>query len=244
MSDLIRGEYDGLTYYARRGTSDANSFIACAVHDEYGLKKYTLDGARVFDIGGHVGGVSILAARLGALVVCVEPVPENCEIIEANAAVNGLDIHVIRGAVGTDTISYGWTGEGLWGEETGRVHAWVGNTGHGLEREGYEPTTTLSVRRVTLAELIREFGKPYLVKLDCEGGEWSFLGEPEALDIPIIVGEYHGWEGNSVGAEEYTGNNIKRIESILGATHDLVFPDAAVGTDDDQAAGHFIAVRR
>jgi len=229
---------NGLRFWTRPGTSDHNSAIACAQEDEYGLQGYGLKGKLVFDIGAHIGGVAILATYLGAYAVAVEPVPENVEIIRANAMLNGFGVQVLAGAVGTDMISYGWTGEGLWGEETGAVHSFIGNTGLGLEREGYVPSRTLAVKRYTLEDIARLVGvTPYLVKLDCEGGEWSALAEPIAKEIPVLVGEYHGWDGASVGAEEFFGAT-ERILDLIGDTHEVNFPDDQVGN----AAGHFVAL--
>jgi FkbM family methyltransferase len=239
---VIEHIVNGMRFVARDGTSDTNSFLACAIHDEYGLRGYVLDRRLMFDIGAHVGGVSILAASLGARVVAVEPVPENADIIRQNVALNGYEdaITVLEGAVGTSTVAYGWTGEGLWGELTGAVHAFVGNTGHGLAREGYIPEHKITVEEFTLTGLTNEYGVPNLLKIDCEGGEWAVLAEPVISSVPVILGEYHPWSGSSVDAEVEFTDNHERLLALLDASHAVTFPDDI----PSDTAGHFIALRR
>jgi FkbM family methyltransferase len=53
------------------------------------------------------------------------------------------------------------------------------------------------MRALTLGELMAEHGLERIdvLKLDCEGSEFSILGRTTVLDrIGLIVGEYHGRE--------------------------------------------------
>lgn len=231
---------NGFTFRCRPDTSDQNSATACCWQDEYNLRSYDIAGKLVFDIGSHIGGVAVLAAALGALVVAVEPVPENAELVRANATLNSLAILVIEGAAGTDKIAYGWNGDGLWGEETSRVHTFVANTGLGLPREGYAASENIDVPQVTLASLIEAYGVPYLMKLDCEGGEWSVLAEPEAAQVPYITGEYHPWAGSPLGVVDEFRDMHSMILDRIGGSHDVTFPDPWPA----DTAGHFVAVKR
>jgi FkbM family methyltransferase len=238
MSEVVTlGSY---RFAVRPGKSDTNSAAACFNGDEYGLDRFILTDRLVFDIGAHVGGVSVKAASKGARVVAVEPVPENAALIRETVAMNDLPITVLEGAVGCNTVSYGWTGEGLWGALTGEVHSFVGNTGHGLPREGYTPEHTVEVEEFTLGYLVEEYGLPYLLKLDCEGGEWAVLAEPIIADIPVIVGEYHPWAGNPTGVTEEFTDNHEHLLALLDLSHRVVFPDDL----PSDTTSHFEAYKR
>lgn len=229
---------NGLRFTGRDGTSDANSAIACAQQDEYGIRDFDLRDRVVFDIGSHIGGVAVLAASMGARVVAIEPVPENAVLVRENAALNGFDIVVLEAAAGAGTemkIAYGWEGEGLYGEETASVHAFVGNSDYA--RIGYGHAQEVTVPTVSLAALVAEYGAPYLMKLDCEGGEWAILDDPLAHDVPVIVGEYHPWIGTP--EDERHDDNRHEVEARIGSTHDLSYYGPG-GID----AGNFRAVRR
>lgn len=235
---------NGLVFRGRVGTSDCNSAISCAFQDEYGLRNYDLAGKIMFDIGSHVGGVAILAAQLGARVVAVEPVPENAELVRINAELNGFDIAVVEAAAGAPggmSMSYGWYAvEGSGKDEpTADVHRFIGNTGIGQE-DGYEPATVIDVPTVTLTDLVRDHGLPYLIKMDCEGGEWHLLSEPIIAEVEVITGEYHPWVDDALfDQESYFTDNVGEVRKRLEATHDLTFHGP-----DGMDAGHFLAIRR
>src|SRR5581483_6687480 len=51
------------------------------------------------DVGANVGFHAVFAARLGARVVAVEPVPWTLELLRANVWRHGADVEVVDGAV-------------------------------------------------------------------------------------------------------------------------------------------------
>ena len=69
------------------------------------------------------------------------------------------------------------------------------------------------LRTLTLEALMQEQGLDQIdiLKLDCEGSEFSILGKTPSLDrIGLIVGEYHGQERfNQLIAERFSGWNLK-----------------------------------
>ncbi|MEU1596067.1 precorrin-6y C5,15-methyltransferase (decarboxylating) subunit CbiE [Streptomyces sp. NPDC005708] len=54
-------------------------------------------GDLVWDVGAGSGSVAVECARLGAAVSAVEKTPDGVERIRANAAVHGVDVHVVHG---------------------------------------------------------------------------------------------------------------------------------------------------
>lgn len=223
---------NGLKFLTRDGTSDYNSAYACSVEDEYHLAMLDLRDKVCFDIGAHIGGVSMLLGLKGALVVAVEPVPDNADLVRRNAALNGFEIVVVEkaaGAPGGIELAYGW-----YGDENADVHTWIGNTGLGLD--GYGSHFHTHIATVTLQELVDEFGLPYAVKIDCEGGEWDLLSEPIAGEVQVISGEHHPLQpGNST---EHLKGRAEILE-LLDATHVVSFTGPA-----DGSAGAFLATHR
>ena len=204
---------------AREGTSDlaviGSTFRGVAgsgLIDEYGLRETYISG-RFVDVGAHIGSVSIavLLDNPDATALLVEPLPENIEEITTNLAANGLldRADILAGAVGTDTIHYGFEGT-----EVARTNRYIGNLAMPMK-----VTKTAVVRLVTLSDLLPAAA----MKLDCEGGEWALLTDPRIVEIPLIFGEYHG----SPGAAGVT--------KALGRTHRVMFQDRTLSTGNFRA---------
>jgi FkbM family methyltransferase len=212
-----------LEFECRDDTTDWNTVNAAVGEDEYGLSDVDMRALLVFDVGSHIGSIGIWCAARGAQAVCIEPIPENLEMIELNARRNGLSasVYPVKAAAGAEwstvEILYGYESN-----ETERAHAYIGNIGGVAGGDsGHAPSKTARVPGVSLREMMQEYGIPDIVKLDCEGGEWHWLGEPEITQVPLIVGEWHpvdGWTRDDVVA-------------ALGITHALTFsgPDAGPG---------------
>lgn len=206
---------NGLIFDIREGTTDWNTVNACAVEDEYDLADVPVEGRLVYDLGSHVGGVAVWLATRGAIVVAVEPVPENAWQVEQNAILNGVchRVQVIQAALGTAQVSLGPEGD---------AHEFIANSGAG-ER-------TIPVKTITFSELVSRYGAPGIVKLDCEGGEWAVFDDPAIQNVPLIVGEYHD---DIAGG---TGKNRLDIPKLL--------PCHNVTCDENLTFGAFRAERR
>lgn len=207
------------TLAAREGTSDlaviGSTFGGVAgspLVDEYRLAETHVVG-RFVDVGAHVGSVAIavLLDNPEATALCVEPIPENIAALTANLAANGLldRARILAGAVGTDTIHYGFTGS-----EIAATNRYIGNL-----RGGHRDTTRIRVPEVRLSDLLPAAA----MKLDCEGGEWALLADPRIVEVPVVFGEYHGGEG------------ARGVLAALGRTHVVTFADPLAPTGDFRA---------
>lgn len=153
----------------------------------YGEKQYgdAFKGI-VVDIGANIGAFSVFAAEAGATVYAYEPEPKNYELLVENA--RGRKIKTFPFAVG------GERGERtlfLTGEYSGK-------------NSFYPPSPALkqvTVRCVSLEDILHEVGSCDTLKIDCEGAEYEILYRlPQALFSRIgeIRLEWHAIQGERV----------------------------------------------
>lgn len=196
----------------RAGTNDWNTANSClGDNDEYRTRDLYLSGTAI-DIGGYLGTVTLglLLDNPELHVICVEPLPENLDLIRANLDANGVADRctLIAGAVGVGEVSikYRYTGS-----VNDLHHAFVGNA-YGGDAAG--PHETVTYRAWSFRELVAEYDAPSFVKIDCEGGLWAILHE--MTDVPLIAGE-----AEPVPLPDGTTGSRALLESILGPTHDI-----------------------
>ena len=207
-----------VTMEYRDDTTDWNTIAAILTSDEYGLPH---DQVGVFlDVGAHIGAWSIGAAidNPGSTVVAIEALPENAELVQRNSDLNHAGVIVLNNAAGTNgRVLYGTSDT-----EFERQHRFIGGADwHGATSAAIElPTLSLSA-------IVKKYGPVRLLKIDCEGCEWSFLDDPAISDVAEVVGEYHPREGNLPA----------RLRELLEPTH-------VVTLDDAEPFGAFRAVRR
>jgi FkbM family methyltransferase len=216
--------HNPVTMMLRPDTTDWNTVNACITADEYGLADRAWSGVAI-DVGAHIGGVTcaLLADNPDLFVIAIEALPMNVEALRTNVSRNGFDdrCEVIEAAADSGsepvTVAYGTT-EG----EFETAHRFIG----GAIWQDTGPKGTRVVQRpVSLADLTRH--PIALVKIDCEGCEWSFLDDPLVGRVEEIRGEYH----------PRGGNGPARIRELLEPTH-------IVTLDDAEPFGPFRAVRR
>lgn len=216
--------------FIREQTNDLNTAYASMDEDEYGVAALSPTGLAV-DIGGYLGSVSIglLIDNPTLRVICVEPVPDNQDLIKRNASVNGVAdrLTLIEGAAGRSgeqvVIEYGFTGS-----ENELHHAFVGNStlaGSSAEHRA------VTYSALSLTDLVGD-APVDLLKIDCEGAEFTILDDPAVAQVARIVGEWH-----NVPLLDGKGSQ-ERIRALLEPTHDLTFS----GPED--GPGGFIATRR
>ena len=134
-------------------------------------------GAVFYDVGGHIGFFSVLAARLGAQVFTFELLPENARRIRRNAALNGVEIEVVE--------------EAAWDSSEG-VSLVAGSSSS--EWRAAPAGTSGSV---SLDEFAALHPPPDVIKIDVEGAEARVLAGAARLLAerrPIVICEVHGRE--------------------------------------------------
>lgn len=154
----------------------------------------------VFDIGAHIGTFARLWHERNpeARIVCVEACPENLVALRANVGEFAEVVHaactyapgrvVLRNAVRPDCES---TGGSIVVQEADLEESRLCAEAAKYWDDRRELPT------VTLEDLLQRFQLDHIdvLKLDCEGSEFSILGETPSLSrIGAVIGEYHGRE--------------------------------------------------
>lgn len=211
-------------FTVRPDTTDAMTVNACCTEDEYHLAAGDWSGVAL-DVGAHIGGVTVMLGldHPDVRVVAVEALPENVELLARNVAANGLAERVTvmnaaaSSAAGPVAIAYGTEAN-----EFERQHRFIG----GADWLG-STARTVACTPVSLSDVVAAHGPLSLLKIDCEGCEWSFLDDPAVDEVAVIVGEYHPRDGHGPA----------RLRELLEPTHEVT-------CDDALAFGPFRAVRR
>jgi FkbM family methyltransferase len=179
-----------------------------AEDDSYRVGEFPVEGPVVVDVGAHIGCFchQLHQRHPGARILAVECCPENIPALTKNvggfatvvqAAVTYERDVALLNAVYPNCVTTGGStviaraalerqlGEGLVGQQPD------GTSGNQYWAD-FRSMTTL-----TLEDIVSRYGlqRIDILKLDCEGSEFSILQNTTSLDrIGLIVGEYHGRE--------------------------------------------------
>ncbi len=122
------------------------------------------------DIGAHIGGTSILAASMGAVVHAYEPDPENYHYLARNVRLNDVKVQTFKKAVsgkkGMATLERNDINTGGYG-----FYAKGTSLKEGVHEDEVEVDT------VTLHDVLIDLGEVDVLKMDCEGAEYDILLE-------------------------------------------------------------------
>jgi FkbM family methyltransferase len=160
-----------------RGMTDATGNFYCGLHeqDEMGFALHVLRRGDVFvDIGANVGSYTVLAAKLGARVVAVEPIPETFARLVANLRLNGLESSVTAHCIGLSDRN-----------GTLRFSTDNGTINHVLAASENLAGTHI---KVDALDSIVAGLSPVLIKIDVEGHELAVLnGARRTLESPSLL---------------------------------------------------------
>jgi FkbM family methyltransferase len=134
-------------------------------HLQRAIKEFVSAGDAVYDIGAHIGYVSLsLAKRVGPTgsVIAFEPVPRNVDLLRRNIEVNGLKNIQLMDVAASD--------------RRGETHIRMGENPSMASMVWHknDPSVTdMVVRTVAIDDLVEagDFKHPRFVKIDVEGAE-------------------------------------------------------------------------
>jgi FkbM family methyltransferase len=165
------------------------------------LDEYRMRGCRfapddvIIDIGAHIGAFSHLCYTRGSRAIyCYEPGNRNFRLLERHLG-SRPGVHLIRKAVWRSDSSQPpeLLLSGPLGENTGSNSVLAGgrvvdfSAQKLLRPEGQSP-----VPAIPLDEILQEFDRVKLLKIDCEGSEFPVLLTSRQLHkVERLVGEVH-----------------------------------------------------
>lgn len=178
-----------------------NVFIDIFLDDSYSLLQNENKYKTVIDIGGNIGLTSLLIHLLNknAEIHLYEPNIKLLKYLDKN--LKGTNIKIFNNAVGDK--------EGMVkfdSVEIGSIHCKT------------LPDVRGDIKQVSFASCVDKFDQEIdLLKMDCEGAEWSILKDRESLRrVKNISMEYHLFNNNTLddmkALIDSAGFSIKKIE--------------------------------
>lgn len=151
---------------------------------------------RIVDIGAHVGLFSLVASRFAREVIALEPHPVNFKVLQLNLQINNIqNVIPINKALWLESKTLTL----YEGRHTGE-HTIIKSTDN----------KKFSVSSTTLRDIIDEFGKIDLLKMDIEGAEFEVLNKLSSKvlkNIKNIVAECHLEAGDINYLEKFLNEN-------------------------------------
>jgi FkbM family methyltransferase len=164
------------------------------------LASHLRQGEVFYDVGAHIGFVTLVGARLVGLegkVFAFEADPENSSRVLDHARMNSLpQIEVVRSAVWSEckTLSFERASD-----------ASSRNTGAVVQpAENSNAAEVISIQAVTLDRFAEEHRAPNVIKIDVEGAESEVLKGAEAVfreAKPMLICEVHHAEACAAVSE-------------------------------------------
>ncbi len=152
-------------------------------------------GEFVVDIGAHIGSFAHVWHQKNPLakIACIEACPENLPVLQANVEQYAMVCHAACTYQPGELSLLNSVREG--GTATGGSIV-VSATQPDIDRIHPYWTDRRPLRKITLEEILLDMGGDliHVLKLDCEGSEFSILSNIDWIDqhVRFICGEYHG----------------------------------------------------
>lgn len=193
---LVAHKPSGLMYRDEYSSQDVAVISEVITSDGYftSLRGTKGEGEIVVDIGAHIGSFAALWHKKNPLarIVCVEACPENIEVLTANVGDFATVLHAAcsyePGELALlNSVKANGTATG------GSVVIPSGSIDTPCQHFHWKDSRALA--KVTLESIMEMLGVDHIdvLKLDCEGSEFSILENTPSLDrIGIMFGEYHG----------------------------------------------------
>lgn len=162
--------------FFRPGTSDKGIFQTVAQENEYRVRSF--EDKVVVDVGAHIGSFGLLALANGCRrYIGFEPHFANYELLRQNIVDPRAALINCAVSSRTQLALFSMGGN-------------VENTGGGGMFWGEDPVPVLAV---CLDDILHQFDD-VLLKLDCEGAEYTIISGSKLDNVSEIVGEWHNIE--------------------------------------------------
>jgi len=227
---LLTIKKTGESFYVRKKNfrQDAWVFLENFINEEYVTDFYpvlnNIKGKIVLDIGAFVGDTAVFFGKKGASVYAYEPSKELYEIAKKNIKLNNIDAKIFNLGIGDKNTN---------AKITHNKNNIVDSSSFVL----FEDQKTLEkfkkdrllfteeVKIIFLNEVLEQFETIYLLKMDCEGCEFSSISsvkDENLQKIKYIIIEVHFmnvFDSNIIISKLNANNfevNIKCINGING----------------------------
>lgn len=217
LEDSLKGGYSGL-------------YAEVVTHDTYRVRGLDFTPDLVIDIGANVGVFTRFARSLwpDALIVAVEPNPENFAILKEHTDVR--EMVLFEAAYGKGEIYHGLTARNGSGET-------YLSAGLGYPEEGLKSQVGISLERVaintidlwSLMGFFHFIDERVLLKMDCEGAENSLWEDERSLaeiaKIDYVAMEIHDYALNGAllpKVKEAREKALKQIQKTHNCKHEGV----------------------
>lgn len=208
LEETLKGGYKGL--YGEVVKSDC-----------YRLKSLDFRPDVIFDVGANIGIFARYARELfpKALIVCLEPDPENCHIFKHFTS--DSRIILVEKALGHGQIYHATTASNGSGEVY--LSAGLGYPRRlmeeaAAEKQGLEKSPVDSVRFFDFVTNFAQEGKRHLLKLDCEGAENTIWDHPISMAamrmMDYIAAEVHFYGQNQTEADKVRERTLENLNSL------------------------------
>lgn len=192
---LVRHNSGLWVHRGKFARQDADVINEVMCHDGYMTKTLPTTGAAgelIIDIGAHIGTFPWMwrCRNCYANIVCVEANPDNLECLKANVD----DFATVLHAACTYEKDFQFVNS-ICENGLATGGSYLAPKGEAVKGEYRLETRTIPT--ITLEEIVSMVGakKIHILKLDCEGSEFSILANTTLLpQTKYVIGEYHGRE--------------------------------------------------